>query len=61
MLDPKEVMMQLQEEAYAEFEETHGRAPTAREEAKIDDAAYDGIGDYYADIGDRARDMAKGN
>lgn len=61
ILDPKEVMMQLEDEALAEFEEAHGREPTARESAKITDDAYNGIGDYYADIGDRLKDQAKGN
>lgn len=61
MLDPKEVMMQLEDEALAAFDELHGRPPTAQEEVKIAEAAYNGIGDYYADIGDRARDIAKGN
>lgn len=61
MLGPKEVHMQLVDEACVEFEEKHGRPPMKHEEDKIADDAFDGIGDYYADIADFARDVAKGN
>jgi len=59
--DPKDVMMHLEDEALAEFDEIHGRPPTAKEEARIADQAFNGIGEHYAGLADRARDMAKGN
>ena len=59
MMDPKEVMMHLEDEMCVEFEEIHGREPTPTEASKIAELAYSGIGEYYADLGDRARDRAK--
>lgn len=61
MLDPKDVMMQLEEEAVMAFEDEHGREPNSIELQRIQTQSYEGIGDYYADIGDHARDVAKGN
>ena len=59
MLDPKDVMMNLEEEACVSFEEEYGREPNKEELAKIQQDAFDGIGDYYAGVGDFIRDMAK--
>jgi len=59
MLGPKEVMMQLEDEALAQFDEKHGREPNKSEMSKIEDQAYQGIGEHYASMIDLARDIAK--
>jgi hypothetical protein len=59
MLGPKEIHTQLLDDACVAFEELHGREPTQTEEQELSDIAYNGIGDKYADMIDRARDLAK--
>jgi hypothetical protein len=59
MLGPKEVMMLLEDEAIAEFDEKHDRPPTAEEEVIIATNAFNGIGNYYAELGDLIRSQEK--
>ena len=54
-LGPKEVHMQLVDEAYVEFEEKHGRPPTRNEEYKIAYECMLNLHEHYADIADRLK------
>ena len=58
-MDPKEVMMMLEERYHEEFQDEHDREPTPEEEEVIVQRAFDNIGDYYADIADFAKDQHK--
>ena len=58
-MDPKEVMMMLEERYHEEFQDEHDREPNKEEEEIITQRAFDNIGDYYADLADFARDKHK--
>lgn len=54
-MEPKEVIMMLEERYHEEFQDEHDREPTKTEEEEITQRAYDNIGDYYADLADSLR------
>ena len=58
-MDPKEVMMMLEERYHEEFYEAFEREPTKAEEEEITQRAFDNIGDYYADMADSLRNQHK--
>lgn len=58
-MDPKEVMMMLEERYNEEFQDEHDREPDKKEEEIIIQRAFDNIGDYYADLADSLRDQHK--
>jgi len=61
MMSNKELYHEVYEELCDNFYEAYGRYPGTREGERLGDEAFNGLGEHYADMVDRARDIAKDN
>ncbi len=59
MIGPKELHMEMVDEACAEFEDQHRRPPTREEEDEIADRCYAGLHDRYIDMANFAKDKTE--